>query len=124
MSRFARAPRFDDKIAKKQNKDVGPGSYNSNPFLNIEANVNASHHVYGYPIMGLPAKNKDEGWTMVNGAKVFHEAYSTLRYRKQLARTAKETSNLKSSQDQKPMRQSATTRVGNPALNFVLNRLQ
>ena len=46
--------------------------------------------------MGLPAKNKDEAFTMVDGAKVFHEAYSTLRYRKQLARTAKETNNLKS----------------------------
>jgi len=31
--------------------DVGPGSYNSNPFKNIEATVNASHHVVSFLII-------------------------------------------------------------------------
>lgn len=51
--------------------NVGPGSYNSNPFLNILARVNSSHHAYGYPIIGLPKGNKDEAYTTVNGAVIF-----------------------------------------------------
>jgi hypothetical protein len=36
---------FLQQVEKQQPDNVGPGSYNSNPFLNIEASVNASHHI-------------------------------------------------------------------------------
>ena len=62
---------------------MGPGSYNSNPFLNIEAQVNASHHIYGYPIIGLPKGGTDEAYTCVDGSVVFDERYATLKYKKQ-----------------------------------------
>ena len=80
--------------------------------------MNASHHVYGYPIMGLPEKDKDCAYTMVNGAKVFHEAFSSLRYRKQQARTAKETATIKNEG------RYASQRQNNPALNFVMTRIR
>lgn len=62
---------------------MGPGSYNTNPFLNIEAQVNASHHIYGFPIIGLPRGLPDEAFTVVNDAQVFDERYATLKYKKQ-----------------------------------------
>lgn len=62
-------------------KNVGPGSYNSNPFLNIVARVNSSHHAYGYPIIGLPKGSKDEAYTTVNGAVIFDERFATLKYK-------------------------------------------
>ena len=62
---------------------VGPGSYNSNPFLNIEAQVNASHHIYGYPIIGLPHGNKDEHYSVINCSMIFDERYASIKYKKQ-----------------------------------------
>lgn len=71
---------------------MGPGSYNSNPFLNIEAQVNASHHIYGYPLLGMPHGNKEEAYTEVaNGALVFDDRYATLKYKRQMQRTKNET---------------------------------
>ena len=70
--------------SRNSSENVGPGAYNNNPFLNIVASVNASHHIvsidafncnsffyvfqYGYPILGLPKGNKDEAYTVVDGA--------------------------------------------------------
>lgn len=62
---------------------MGPGAYNSNPFLNIEAQVNASHHVYGIPLLGVPKGTKDEAYTQINGALVFDDRFATLKYKRQ-----------------------------------------
>ena len=82
---------------------VGPGSYNSNPFLNIEASINSSHHIvschfqpltqrlqFGYPIFGLPKGTKDEAFTVVNDAVMFDERFTTLKYKRQQRRTKRE----------------------------------
>ena len=70
FSTFGKEDRFAYKEIniKHLPEKVGPGSYNSNPFLNIEASVNASHHVYGYPIIGLPRGNPDEAFSVVGSA--------------------------------------------------------
>ena len=70
----------DKKAAQLSN--VGPGSYNSNPFLNIQAQVNASHHIFGMPILGLPKGTRDEAYTFAEGAMVFDERSATLKYKR------------------------------------------
>ena len=84
FSTFAKTGRFKyQETAKiKAQNNIGPGSYNSNPFLNIEATVNSSHHIFGYPLIGIPKGNKDEAFTCVNGVTYFDERFATLKYKK------------------------------------------
>ena len=46
------------------------------------------------PIHGLPKGNKDEAFTCANGAVYFDERFATLKYKRQVERTAKEADKL------------------------------
>ena len=74
--------------------------------------------------MGLPAGPKDVAFTMVEGKKIKDDRYATLRYRKQLARTMKETDGKLQAQAESRMSKSTVGKVANPALNFVLNKIK
>jgi hypothetical protein len=84
FSTWSKTGRFQyiDNANKKKHVNIGPGSYTSNPFLNIESQVNSSHHIFGMPIHGLPKGNKDEAFTCVNGAIYFDERFATLKYKR------------------------------------------
>ena len=93
FSTWGKADRFAyrENYYKHLPEKVGPGSYNSNPFLNIEATVNASHHIYGFPIIGVPKGGPDEAFSLCDGAMVFDERFATLKYKRQQRRTERET---------------------------------
>lgn len=77
------------------NKNVGPGTYNSTSYHAIESKVNSSHHVFGFPLFGYPLRNKDEGYSVCNGITIKDDRFATLKYKRQQARTNRETNNFK-----------------------------
>lgn len=73
--------------------------------------------------MGQPPGPKDVAYTMVEGKTVKDDRFASLRYRRQNARTTKETDGKLHAQGDSRMTKSMG-KQGNPALNFVLSRLK
>lgn len=89
---FGKQSRF---VYPKTNNKLGPGSYNEYTHLNITSKVNSSHHIFNYPVIGYPLKNKDQCYSVCNGLVVKDDRFSSLKFKRQQARTFRETKVVK-----------------------------